>query len=84
MTFDELTRPQQAALRVLADGAEHGCWKRSTNPTAAGRGRVNTTAAVALSKLRLLSFTDWGSPTCAGSVRITAAGLDVLAAIGSP
>lgn len=75
----KLTEPQVAVLEVLADGKEHGCWKRATDPKAAlGRGRVNTTAASALARLRLVHWTDYGTPTSAGSVCISAAGREAL------
>lgn len=77
----KLTAPQLAALEVLADGREHGCWKRATDPSAAlGRGRVNTTAATTLGRLRLVHWTDYGTPTSAGAVKISEAGREALAA----
>lgn len=75
-----LTVPQVAALRVLADGADHWMWKRGTNPDVAG-GRVNTTACLALTKRRLARYTDYGTPTSAGRVRITTDGAAVVEAL---
>lgn len=77
----KLTKAQVAALEVLADGTEHGCWKRATDPTAVlGKGRVNTTAATTLGKLRLVRWTDYGTPFTAGAVKITDAGREALEA----
>lgn len=77
----KLTAPQLAALEVLADGREHGCWKRTTDPSAAlGKGRVNNTAATTLGRLRLVYWTDYGGPFTAGAVKITDAGREALAA----
>lgn len=77
----KLTAPQLAALEVLADGKEHGCWKRATDPTAVlGKGRVNTTAANSLGRLRLVHWTDYGGPFTAGVVKISDAGREALTA----
>lgn len=73
--WDDLTRPQQAALVVLADGKAHYCWKWTTNVEGqGGRGCVNAKATSRLRTLRLARTVRYGDAFTGDVVEITDAG----------
>lgn len=70
--WSDLTKAQQDALCVLADGREHYCWKWSSDPEGqAGRGCVNAKAVGRLVAIKLARYTNYGDAFTGGKTEVT-------------